>query len=316
MAVGFALLMGCAGRPVELAQMTPPVAALELEDTVFFPQAEYQCGPAALATVLHSAGREIHPDALAPQVYLPQREGSLQVELLAATRRAGLIPYVIDPSSAALFAELGAGRPVLVLQNLGLRILPVWHYAVVIGADPVSDRIILRSGLERRRLSPTRDFMRSWASAERWAMVVLRPGELPATGERKRYLAAVARAGGYLTPMARVAAYRAAQAHWGDSGAAQFGLAHALYEAGRLGEAGAAYRRLLRRHPRHAAGWNNLAEVLSARGCIREARQSAERALELAHAHYPGLVAAVRATLVAIPASDGAEQCSAADITH
>ena len=43
----------------------------------------------ALATVLGAAGIGRTPEQLAPQVYLPQRQGSLQVELLGASRRAG-----------------------------------------------------------------------------------------------------------------------------------------------------------------------------------------------------------------------------------
>jgi hypothetical protein len=42
----------------------------------------------------------------------------LQPELLGATRRHGLIPYVLAPDPSALTAELAARRPVLVLQNV------------------------------------------------------------------------------------------------------------------------------------------------------------------------------------------------------
>ncbi|MET0987939.1 MAG: hypothetical protein ABW034_21275, partial [Steroidobacteraceae bacterium] len=65
---------------------------VELEQVPFFPQAEYQCGPAALATVLEAAGVATTPDALVPIVYLPARKGTLQTELVAATRRFDRIP--------------------------------------------------------------------------------------------------------------------------------------------------------------------------------------------------------------------------------
>jgi hypothetical protein len=61
-----------------------------------------------------------------------------------------LIPYVLEPEVTALAAELAAGRPVLVLQNLGLERAPVWHYAVVDGID--QGDVILRSGTQQRRV--------------------------------------------------------------------------------------------------------------------------------------------------------------------
>ena len=113
-------LFGCAGRAM-LRDMTPPPAsaARELEATPFFPQVTHQCGPAALATVLGASGVETTPEALVDAVYVPGLHGSLQVELLAASRRAGRIPYPVGPALDALIAEIDAGRPVLVLQNLG-----------------------------------------------------------------------------------------------------------------------------------------------------------------------------------------------------
>ena len=78
-------------------------------------------------------------DELVAQIYLPERKGSLQPEIIAAVRRYDRVPYRIEPALPALLAELRAGRPVLILQNLGLRSLPRWHYAVVIGYSATAD---------------------------------------------------------------------------------------------------------------------------------------------------------------------------------
>src|SRR5262245_53071971 len=72
-------------RPADI----PPRA--ELKSVPFFPQTEYQCGPAALATVLANAKVKVKPDDLVSQVYVPERRGSFQVEMLAAARRHGMI---------------------------------------------------------------------------------------------------------------------------------------------------------------------------------------------------------------------------------
>jgi hypothetical protein len=70
----------------------------ELTTVPFYAQEDFQCGPAALAMAFGAAGKPIEPEALAPQVYLPGRQGSLQVEMLAATRRNGLIAVELKPA--------------------------------------------------------------------------------------------------------------------------------------------------------------------------------------------------------------------------
>ena len=144
-----ALLSGCSVNPDwQLARGEAPVAPVLL-GVPFHPQTDYQCGPAALATVLGASGVAITPEALVPQVYLPGREGSLQLELVAATRRAGRIPYPVASGPEALLDEVRAGRPVLVLQNLLVGTVPRWHYAVVVGIDPARNRLLLNSGTEQ-----------------------------------------------------------------------------------------------------------------------------------------------------------------------
>src|SRR5690606_16550407 len=108
----------------------------------------------ALATILAHEGLPVDAEALAPAVYVEGLRGSLQAELLAATRRHGFVPYRLEPDPLALFAEVESGKPVLVMQNLGLPRFPVWHYAVVVGFDPEQERVLLRSGTERRRAEP------------------------------------------------------------------------------------------------------------------------------------------------------------------
>jgi len=117
-------LLTLLGACASTAPAPPRGAASELSAVPFFPQTEYQCGPAALATVLVHSGVTTRPETLTPQIYLPGRKGSLQLELLAAARRAGRIPFTLTGGPDALLAELAAGNPVLVLQNLGLRSLP------------------------------------------------------------------------------------------------------------------------------------------------------------------------------------------------
>lgn len=289
------LLAGCGGRvPVHERsgngqELAGPV---ELDATPFFPQEAYQCGPAALATGLAASGVAVTPSELEPLVYLPARRGSLQAELTAASRRFDRIPYRIAPTLAAVLDQLSAGRPVLVLQNLGFEAYPVWHYAVVVGFDGERSELILRSGTRRRQTLGVKRFLRTWEDGGFWGIVVLRPGELPAGPDRAVYLEAVAalEAAGHTASARR--GYEAALGRWPDDPTALLGLSNALYADGVLDEAEAALRRLLEVAPNHAIATNNLAVVLADKGCR-------EDALRILHARLAGegLNDALRRTL-------------------
>jgi len=228
---------------------------VELTATPFFPQERYQCGPAALATVLNARGKAVTPEALVPQVYLPAREGSLQAEIMAAARRQGLLALAVEPALDALLAEIAAGHPVLVLQNLGLDWLPRWHYAVAIGYDLERQELILRSGTAPRRITPLRVFLNTWDRAARWGIVVLTPGTFPARPQAAPYLETASA----LESPACSGASAAYQASTDDVGQPRrrLGLGNAEYALGTPA------RRGLPSRPAHRAGtaaaWNNLA---------------------------------------------------------
>ena len=267
--VAGAALGGCSvlRAPIDLGEVAPD--ATRLDDVPFFAQTEYQCGPAALAGVLGSSDVEVTPEELRSQVYLPERRGSLQVELLGAARRAGRIPYVIDRTPEALLAEIGAGRPVLVMQNLRVPRFPIWHYAVVVGHEPEGNRILLNSGKRQGHAERAPRFLRRWDWARRWGMVVLAPGELPVSGDARRYAEAVAAfepVGG--SERAEIA-WRAALERWPDDVRARLALGNAAHASGRDELAVQLYREGLAREPQHPVLANNLASVLGELGCPR-----------------------------------------------
>lgn len=145
---------------------------IEHGEAPFLAQARHQCGPATLAMALRHVGLHGDPDDLARAVFLPGREGSLQIEMMVATRRAGAVATLVRGELQSLFAELAAGHVVIVLQNLGLDIAPRWHYALVIGYDLDRRELILRSGEEVRQVLALRTFEHTWARAAHWAMRV------------------------------------------------------------------------------------------------------------------------------------------------
>lgn len=305
-------LAGCAGQRVSLSgldALPPEAPVLELADVPFFPQEELQCGPAALATVLGAAGTTTAPEILAGEVFTPGLGGSLQLELAAAARSRGFVPYVPAPALDDLLAELVAGRPVLVLQNLRVKSWPAWHYAVLVGADATTDTLVLRSGTQRRLEMDAGEFLRTWDWAGRWALVLLRPGELPARPDRHRYAEAVLGLEESGRHPAAARAWAAALAEWPDDSLALFGLATNSYLAGDLPSARSAYERLLALEPAHSAALNNLANVLADEGCPASAARLAQQAIDAA-AGDPELTRAAADTLAGLPSAPDGPACT------
>ena len=269
-------LAGCAGAP-RFDAAAP--SSIELDDVPFYPQTAFQCGPASLATVLAYEGLAVTPDELAPSVYVEGLRGSLQAELLAATRRRGLVPYRLEPDAEALFAEVESGKPVLVLQNLGIDRVPLWHYAVVVGFDAERGRVVLRSGKQRRRQERLARFLRSWDRGGNWAFVAARPDEPPATATADGWIRAITDAAHVLPADALDAAFAAAKARWAEDPLVLFAAAAHAASAGRPASAARDYRTLLGIDPGHAAARNNLAHLLAEDGCVTDALHEARLAL-------------------------------------
>lgn len=276
-ATGLLALAGCAAGP-ELRVLRGSGAALELSNVPFFAQDLHQCGPAALATVLVHAGIEVSPEHLVPQIYVPERRGSLQLELLAATRRQGRVPYRLPGHLQPMLDELRAGRPVLVLQNLGLQRLPVWHYAVLVGFDAQREIFLLRSGTERRLEMDARKFLASWDRAGRWSMVVASASEPPTSADAVSWLQAMApfESLGQLDLAAQ--GYAAAVARWPRDAMAWTALGNARYRQARLAEAETAYENALQLTPDQWVARNNLVQALLDRNCAAPARAWADQA--------------------------------------
>jgi tetratricopeptide (TPR) repeat protein len=293
-----ALLGGCAAPQVSALIERPPESLpprAELTETPFFAQEQYQCGPASLATALTHAGTATTPEALKSEVYVPAREGSLQSEMLAATRRKGYVAYRIEPKLEALLREVASGTPVIVLQNNSLPIAPLWHYAVAIGYDLPSQEIVLRSGVTERLVLSMSTFERTWARSEYWAMVAVPPQRVPETAEPDSFFGAV-------LALERVSAaagrqgYASAIARWPDHLFTRIALGNAEYKAGDLAAAEAAFREATRRYPQAADAWNNLAQTLLELGRRQDALEAAERAVNLGGPR----LAQYRATLQAV----------------
>jgi hypothetical protein len=272
----FALLAGCAQlvpQTVALRTGWPEGVPLTVEWTgvPFFPDEEYNCGPATLASVLKYGGADISSiKPLVSQVFLPSRQGSLQVEMLAAPRHYGRVSYQLQPRYADMLREVAAGNPVIVLQDVGI-MFTQWHYAVINGFDYPSGTLYMRSGTTPREKIPFSYLERTWIKGGYWAMVVTPPDRIPVTATEDSWMTAVlamARTGG---TEAATKAYAAALKRWPDDLPAAIGLANEYHSHGDFARAVNVLRTAQQRHPQSVIVINNLAQSLSDQGRNAEA---------------------------------------------
>lgn len=255
------LIIGCAGLRLadDIAHLP---AETNLEEVPFHPQTEYHCGPASLATVLEHSDAAVDYDQLVDRVYIPDRQGSLQAELTATVRSTGRIAYRLPARPEAVFAQVAAGYPVLVLENHGLESRPLWHYAVVVGYDRQRNRVLLRSGEEYEQSVSAGQWLRRWDRAGRWALVVLEPGQWPADPDRQSWIGAVSAFETGTDPDTARELWRQTIERWPDEPIAWLGLGNAHFTSNDYSQAAESYRRLLELAPDHAAGRFNLAMAL------------------------------------------------------
>jgi hypothetical protein len=236
------------------------VQTIELSDVPFFSDDTTLCGPSSLAAALGYAGFPIQPQALAPTVYLPGRQGALQVEMLSAARRVGAVSYVLPSTQAALVSAIEAGYPVVVLLNLGLSFAPSWHYAVVVGIEnaqaPEALHFILRSGEQRRQRMPAYTFANTWNRSGNWAMLVSPAQTIPSFLPQTQVIDALVKFERGAPGDLAVTAYETALAAGIQSSVLQMGLANAHEKQGRLEEAMLIWRQLLEQQRDLAAGVN------------------------------------------------------------
>ena len=289
------LLSACAGTPqtAQLLQTLPAKFILphELTHTPFYPQEQYQCGPAALATLISQQGLTVDLDKLTRRVYIPERKGSLQIELVSAAREYKLIPYVIEAQLTTLLNEVLAGRPVLVLQNLGVSWYPKWHYAVVVGYNVPERELILRSGTIKRYVMSLRTFEYTWQRSKRWGLILLKPGELPEGGSALMFMKSLL---GFESNDGEgkkdkwsilIPAYQAAVVRWPNALTLKMGYGNSLFSAKQYTLALAEYEKVISVNNVYAPAYNNAAQIYALQGNTDVALNYVQRAIELGGVH-------------------------------
>ncbi|PJI86164.1 peptidase C39-like protein [Yoonia maricola] len=211
-------------------------------DVPLIRQEDFFCGPASIAMVMQWAGSEITQKDVAALAFSPGAGGTYLADMIGSSRRLGQLAVEIN-NFDQLLAEVTAGHPVIVFQNLGLGVLPVWHYGVVTGYDFEKDEVYLNSGQLNQMVMAFAVFERTWRRGDYWALVVLPPDELPVSTSEADVLSAAAALERVEQFQAAETLYETGAVKWPENWLWQFGLGNARYAMGDLRGARTALRR-------------------------------------------------------------------------
>ena len=139
----------------------------------FFPQSTYQCGPAALASVLNYYGCRVTPEEIAKAIYSERLRGTLSIDLVLYAQRMGFRARAYRGNLIDLKSHVSKDRPLIVFQDLGYLLLSLPHFSVVIGYDDAEGDLILHSGKQRDRATSYGKFSRSWREMDYWTLIIL-----------------------------------------------------------------------------------------------------------------------------------------------
>lgn len=210
---------------------------------------------------------------------IPQKGGTLQIELIAAARANGLLAYPLEPDFDALLMELKANHPVIVLVNRGFSWHELWHYAPVTGYDAKTQTVLMHFGDKPNEAVPIETFAAIWQRSGNWGVVLLPPNELPSSVSSKKYLQSAYDFEKTGMVDEAIIAYKSALRRWPQDIPILFALGNAYYSTNQISSAEESYRKILLIDKTHPLALNNLADLLCHTNRAEEALRVIDRAV-------------------------------------
>jgi len=143
-----------------------------IDKVPFYPQEDFQCGPASLAAVLNFWGIFVTPEQVAKDVYSSSARGTLNIDMLLYAQSRGLAASHYQGGMADLREKINAGSPLIVLVDFGFSIIQINHFMVIVGYNERG--VIANSGRDKMKFIPAEDFLKSWEKTKFWTLLVTR----------------------------------------------------------------------------------------------------------------------------------------------
>ncbi len=165
-------LPGCAAKNFDAIRSGLEARGHYIKGVPFVKQTEYDCGPAALASVLSFRGRTVDLERITASVYLPQLRGTLPMDLERYAKDEGFKTSSSAGTAAALKTVIRDNIPIICLLDLGFWFYRQPHFVTVIGFDDRNDLFIMHDGATPNRTMAYMDFKKKWSRAGKWMIVI------------------------------------------------------------------------------------------------------------------------------------------------
>jgi ABC-type bacteriocin/lantibiotic exporter with double-glycine peptidase domain len=161
------VLISCAGSPYQESR----TAARMIRGVPFYPQEDYQCGPASLAGVLNYRGLKISPEEIAREIFSPRARGTLDMDLVFYAQRKGFSATRYRGGWEDLRKNIDSDAPLIVMVDAGFWLYQKNHFMVAVGYDP--EGLIANSGQDRHKFIPRDVFLRAWKRTKFWTLRIV-----------------------------------------------------------------------------------------------------------------------------------------------
>jgi ABC-type bacteriocin/lantibiotic exporter with double-glycine peptidase domain len=141
-----------------------------LTDVPFYPQEKYECGPAALASVLTYNGINSTPEEIASAIFSRTAKGTLNFDMLLYATGTGLDAEIFSGSMDSVVRHIDNGNPLVVLVDYGFWMYQQNHYMVIVGYN--ENGVIVNSGRESLKFIPSGEFLKIWEKTKYWTLSV------------------------------------------------------------------------------------------------------------------------------------------------
>ncbi len=161
------VVFGCAGAGLPTGAQKDEHARI-IKGVPFYPQEDYQCGPASLAAVLNFWGVPVSPDDVAKEIYSQSARGTLGIDMVFYAQSKGLEASSYSGGLEDLRRKIDANQPAIVLVDEGFSLFREDHFMVVIGYN--EEGFIVNSGKKEGVFVSSKDFLKTWEKARFWTL--------------------------------------------------------------------------------------------------------------------------------------------------
>ena len=248
-------------------------------------QTAYQCGPAALGSVLHYWGRNEDADTIGSALYRPGTLGVLNFTLATYAKDLGFWAEMPQADEPDLKEWIRRGIPPIVMLDTGALWARNYHFVVLRGFNDREQIYYANTGQPDTQAIPYAELRKRWGSPGKWCLIVCPARRVRWEGDaaRDRELAFFLERSGDLALAGHW--YRASLRKDPDNDIAKFDLGNIYLKTGRWNRAEKIYSELLRKGSlsgRPGIGesvlYNNLAWVYLRQGLPSDAARTVEAA--------------------------------------